>query len=99
MNTDFVILIVVAVLLLVCGVLILLGSGDWLISGYNTASKQKKEKYNLPHLRLLTGLTCMYTAVIIVVNYFIDSELFITCAILPVVIITILLSNTWAKRK
>ena len=44
MNTDFVILIVVAVLLLVCGVLILLGSGDWLISGYNTASKQKKEK-------------------------------------------------------
>ena len=96
MNTDFVILIVVAVLLLVCGVLILLGSGDWLISGYNTASKQK---YNLPRLRLLTGLTCLYTAIVLVVSYFVDSELFITCAILPVVIITILLSNTWAKRK
>ncbi len=99
MNTDFVILIVVAVLLLVCGVLILLGSGDWLISGYNTASKQKKEKYNLPRLRLLAGLTCLYTAIVLVVSYFVDSELFITCAILPVVIITILLSNTWAKRK
>lgn len=99
MNTDLLIILVIAVLFLIFGVLILLGRGDWLISGYNTASKQKKEKYNLPRLRLVTSLTSICVAFISVVGYYVDDEAFMTCTVLPIAIIAVIHSNTWAKRK
>ena len=37
------------------GVLILIGKGDNLIAGYNTASKKEKAQYNVKRLRGLIG--------------------------------------------
>lgn len=99
MNTDLLIVVAVAVLLLLCGSLILMGRGDWLISGYNTASQEKKERYNVVRLRLLTGLTSIVVAILIVVAYYVDNESFITYTVLPLALMAVVLSNTWAKRK
>lgn len=93
------IVIGVAVLLLVCGVAILMGRGDWLIAGYNPVKKVDKERYNLLRLRLLTGLFCIYVAIVDLVNYYIECDNFIAYALLPMAILVIILSNTWAKRK
>lgn len=57
MNVDLVVGIVFTVVVLVLGLLILLGLGDRFISGYNTASEEKKARYILPRLRLVTGIS------------------------------------------
>lgn len=57
MNIDLIVGIVSTVVVLVLGLLILLGLGDKFISGYNTASEEKKARYNLPRLRLVTGIS------------------------------------------
>lgn len=57
MNVDLVVGIASTVVVLVFGLLILLGLGDRFISGYNTASEEKKAKYILPRLRIVTGIS------------------------------------------
>ncbi len=99
MNTDLLIVVAVAVLLLTCGALILMGWGDWLISGYNTASEEKRAKYNVSRLRLLTGVTSLFVGVVLVVAYYIESESLITYTVVPLVVVVVVLSNTWVKRK
>ena len=50
-----IVLIIVAAILLIMGIIILIGKGDNLIAGYNTASKEEKEQYNIKRLRGLIG--------------------------------------------
>ena len=57
MNVDLVVGIASTVVVLMFGLLILLGLGDRFISGYNTASEEKKAKYILPRLRIVTGIS------------------------------------------
>lgn len=57
MNIELIVGIASTVIVLALGLLILLGLGDRFISGYNTASEQKKARYILPRLRLVTGIS------------------------------------------
>ena len=50
-----IVLLIVAAPLLIMGIVILVGKGDNLISGYNTASKEEKSLYNIKRLRGLIG--------------------------------------------
>ncbi len=50
-----IILMIVAVFLVIMGVVVLIGKGDNLIAGYNTASKEERAKYNIKRLRGLIG--------------------------------------------
>ena len=99
MNVDFWVIVAVAVLLLVCGALILMGRGDYLISGYNTASEKKRERYNLFRLRLNSGLLCIYCAIVLIIGYYVENEAFMAYAILLAAVLHILLSYTWVRRK
>ena len=56
MVTSIVIHIIVAFVLVLVGAVIAAGKGDWLIAGYNTASKEKKSKYNIKRLRLCISM-------------------------------------------
>ena len=47
--------IIIASIFVVLGIIVLAGKGDMLIAGYNTASKEEKEKVNIKRLRLLIG--------------------------------------------
>lgn len=49
------ILYVIVVPLAMMSVMLLSGKGAWLIAGYNTASKEEKEKYNKKRLSKIVG--------------------------------------------
>ena len=55
-------LIIVAALCAIMGIIVLLGKGDFLIAGYNTASDKEKEKYNIHRLRFVVGVVLLAIA-------------------------------------
>lgn len=99
---------VVTVVLLLVALLIRVGKGDKLIAGYNTASEKERAKYDVTRLRrVISWCLILITALLWLPNliraltdhvkpvvYFIWSTL-----ILIVVIVTLVLANTWAKKK
>ncbi len=97
-----IILIIVAAILAIMGVLILIGKGDNLIAGYNTASKEERAKYNIKRLRGLIGGLLIILAPMI---FFLKEEDTMTAAwsfcslVFVLCIIVVILANTWAKKK
>ena len=59
-----IVLIITAAILAIMGIIVLIGKGDNLIAGYNTASKAEREQYHIKRLRGLIGglLARGYTA-------------------------------------
>lgn len=53
-----IVLIIIAAILVIMGILILIGRGDNLIAGYNTASEREKAQYNVKRLRALSAACC-----------------------------------------
>ena len=65
------ILYAVAGVLAVISAILLLGKGSWLIAGYNTASKENKEKFDRKKLcRVVGGGLAVITAVILFMAVF-----------------------------
>ncbi len=101
-RIAMIILIIVAAILAIMGVLILIGKGDNLIAGYNTASKEERAKYNIKRLRGLIGGLLIILAPMI---FFLKEEDTMTAAwsfcalVLVLCIIVVILANTWAKKK
>ena len=92
--------ILAAVVVIVLGVIVGLGKGDFLISGYNTASKAKRESFNIIRLRILTMSVCILVGILLIISVFIPSFYPIMSAIIiATAIADVVLMNTWAKRK
>ena len=58
---------VVFVIFLIISIILLSGHGSWFISGYNTASKEEKAKYDEKKLCRTTGFGMAVIAVLILV--------------------------------
>ncbi len=100
--------VIVTAILLLVALLIRVGKGDKLIAGYNTASEKERAKYDITRLRrVICWCLILITALLWLPNliraltdhvkpvvYFIWSTL-----ILVVIIVTLVLANTWAKKK
>lgn len=95
---EIITLLWVAGIFALFGTLILIGKGDWLISGYNTASAEERAKYNIRRLRLVMGVTSLALAVIMLLATIVKYEMFILVTIVPITIPALILSNTWAKN-
>ena len=96
------ILIIVAALLLVMGIIIIIGKGDNLIAGYNTASKEERAKYNIKRLRGLTGGLLIVMAPMAALMLGEETMTAVwSCVGLTIFmcIIVVMLANTWAKKK
>ena len=92
--------IIIALLLFVSGVVVLTGKGDKLIAGYNTASKEEREKVNIKRLRLLTGgLLIVMAPLCFILNNNVNSGLTITGIVVVLTLIVVVLANTWAMKK
>lgn len=94
--------IIIAALLLALGIVILAGKGDMLIAGYNTASKEEKEKYDIKKLRLLLGLLLIILAAcsfLLVPEQTKTPTYVFFAVVVALVIATLILANTWAKKK
>ena len=52
-----------AIICLVFSILLFIGKGDFLIAGYNTASKEEKEQYHTKRIRIVLGpISCCWQA-------------------------------------
>ena len=97
-----IVLIVLAVLLLIMGIVILIGKGDNLIAGYNTASKEERSQYNVKRLRGLIGGFLLILApmmVLLLGKESLASGFSFSALTLVLCIVVVILANTWAKKK
>ena len=94
-----IVLIVLAVLLLIMGIIILIGKGDNLIAGYNTASKEERSQYNVKRLRGLIGGFLLILApmmVLLLGEESLASGFSFSALTLVLCIVVVILANTWA---
>lgn len=98
MTAESITLLIVVAICVAAGVLLLLGRGDWLISGYNTASAEERAEYNIRRLRLVMGIGMLAVGTFVLLDLFVAFEAFLIVTILPVTILILVLGNTWAKN-
>ena len=94
-------LILVAAIFVIMGVVILIGKGDNLIAGYNTASQKERAQYNIKRLRgLIGGLLIVLAPMLFLLlgETIATTGSFVALTIL-LCILVVILANTWAKKK
>ena len=96
-----IILLLIAAIMAIMGIVILIGKGDKLISGYNTASEEEREQYNIKRLRGLIGGLLIVLAPM--VFFMLGEETMAATGAFVVLtlilsIIVVILANTWAKK-
>lgn len=98
---DMIVLIVIAAILLVMGIIILIGKGDNLIAGYNTASEEERSQYNIKRLRGLTGGLSLALAPMMFLLWkeTLAAVMFFLSFSFVGSIVVVVLVNTWAKKK
>ena len=100
MEKDMIGQLLLAGFLILSAVLVAIGKGDWLISGYNTASQAKRATYNIQRLRLSMVITCVLVAVVLILNALISiPDIVFTICVVVVALAHVVVANTWAKRK
>ena len=86
----------------IMGLIVLLGKGDMLIAGYNTASKEERERVNIKRLRLLMGgfmIVLAFLAFLLVEEGSLLSILGFGAIVLVLAFIVIALANSsWTKK-
>ncbi len=97
-----IVLIIVAAILLIMGIIILIGKGDNLIAGYNTASKEEKAQYNIKRLRGLIGGILVVLApmmLLLLGKESLAATLSFVVLTFVLCIVMVILANTWAKKR
>ena len=96
---------IVFVIFAVLSIVLLSGHGSWVISGYNTASKEEKEKYDEKKLCRTMGIGMFIIAVLILImglfeNFLPAFFVYIALGIILVdVVVIIILGNTLCRKK
>ncbi len=82
-------------------IIIAFGKGDDLIAGYNTASREEKEKVNIKRLRLVTVIMLLLSSIFVAFLPFASQMLqYVMIAVLVfLAVIFIIIANTWCKKK
>lgn len=96
------VLIIIAALCAIMGIIVLLGKGDFLIAGYNTASDKEKEKYNIHRLRFVVGVVLLAIACLMPLLLLKVGNVFkglLSGIVVVLCIAAVILANTWAKKK
>ena len=57
---DKLIVILATIPILICGILVLIGKGRFLIAGYNILSESKKNKYNIRKIETILGIWVIF---------------------------------------
>ena len=84
-------------IIIAAAILILAGKGDFLMAGYNTASKEDKQKCNVKRLRIIVASILILGAVLTAFRSVIGPGLS-GGVIVVVCIVGIVLANTWAQK-
>jgi len=96
---------IIVILFAVMSILILSGKGNFLIAGYNTASKEEKEKYNIKRLNHIVGGGFSLITILLAVLISFEGELpeylqwLFPGGYLMIIGLILILSNTIGKKK
>ena len=96
MTAQFILLLIISLIVLVFAIIILTGKGDNLIAGYNTSTKEEKERYNIKRVRICVGGMLLILSPIMLL--FADNYIILIAVLPPLSILSIILANTWAKK-
>ena len=92
-----------AALFIVLAIIFLIGKGDKLIAGYNTASEEERNEFNIHWLRLLMAIISVLTAgfccILPVIGKEKENVVGATFVFIIVTFVFVILANTWAKKK
>ena len=95
---------IIFVIFAVLSIVLLSGHGSWFISGYNTASKEEKEKYNEKKLCRTVGIGTSVITLLILIMGLLENILpaffaYIALGIIIVdVVVIIILGNTICRK-
>ena len=96
-------MILFAGLFIVLAIIFLIGKGDKLIAGYNTASEEERNEFNIHRLRLLMAIISVLTAgfccILPVIGKEKENVVGATFVFIIVTFVFVILANTWAKKK
>lgn len=101
-EIPMIVLIIVAAILAMMGIVILIGKGDNLIAGFNTASQEERAKYDIKRLRGLIGgfLIALAPMSFLLLGEDTMKAVWSYVALTFVAsIVVVVLANTWAKKK
>ena len=103
MTTKIIVTGIIAVLFLVFAIVFLMGKGDKLIAGYNTASEEEKRKVDIHKLRILMAIisviTAGYVSILPVIGDNPQDQMVGMFVFFAITILFVILANTWAKKK
>jgi len=93
---------IISMVIALLGVVVLIGKGDWMIAGYNTASKERKDKVNIKRLRWLVAIVCwlaaVYSMLIVLFQGNNLASILLTAFFVIITLLFVVLANTWAKK-
>lgn len=70
MDAAEIFMVCLAIVFFIIGIVILIGKGDWLIAGYNTASEEERKKVNIVRLRIVMAIICwLSTGFVLLIPY------------------------------
>ncbi|MDV4152744.1 DUF3784 domain-containing protein [Clostridium sp. AL.422] len=96
---------IIVILFAVMSIVIISGKGNFLIAGYNTASKEEKEKYNVKRLNHILGGGFSLITILLAVSIYFEGELpkylqwLFPWGYLTIIALILILSNTLGKKK
>ena len=98
---EITISIIFALIPLVMSIIIAFGKGDDLIAGYNTASREEKEKVNIKRLRLVTVIMLLLSSIFVAFLPFASQmqQYGMIAGLISLVVIFLIIANTWCKKK
>ena len=95
--------IVFSILFIVLAIILLMGKGDKLIAGYNTASEEEREKVDIKRLRIVMAIlmviTAAFCAILPLLGNNKTSQLAAAGIFIAITIVGIIVANNWAKKK
>lgn len=95
---------IIFIILAILSIVLISGHGSWLISGYNTASKEEKSKYNEKKLCRTMGIGMSIIALLLLIMELLENILpaffiYVSLGIILVdVVVIIILGNTICKK-
>ena len=95
--------IVIATLFIVLAIILLMGKGDMLIAGYNTASEEERKTIDIKRLRSVMAVLMVITAILCAIVPLLgnDKNSILAAAgiFIAITFVGIIFANTWAKKK
>ena len=95
--------IVFSILFIVLAIILLMGKGDKLIAGYNTASEEERKKVDIKRLRIVMAIlmviTAAFCAILPLIGNNKTSQLAAAGLFIAITIVSVIVANTWAKKK